>query len=107
MRTRLMKQTTGGLVAVALVSCPYIVSVTVAGPLQTTLTTTASTRLETNKSGSNSPAFARHTTSKGTETPVASPPKVAKKEDKKAIGRCWNRLMAMVREARQAHHSQK
>jgi hypothetical protein len=32
-----------------------------------------------------------------------APDKIAKKHDPKAVGRCWNRLMEMIREARIAH----
>ena len=105
MKIRLMTKVTGCLVAVALVTCLFNVSVTVASPLQTAQSATTSVRTET-KLVSNTPTFARHSSYKAIETPVAPSTKDAKKHDKKAIGRCWNRLMVMVREARQAHRNQ-
>ena len=107
MRTRLMMQTTSYLVAVTLVFCSFTASAAIAGPRQTTSPTTASAHADVIKSADNHPVLARAGSPKGSETPGTSSTKNVKKQNKKTIGRCWNRLMAMVREARQAHHSRK
>jgi hypothetical protein len=83
-----------------------------AHPVQAVLMATAKPTVEsTSVDGSvttrsvlvrNTTAKADPRTSTTTTTSTAS-----KNTDKKTIGRCWSRLMNMVREVREAHHNKK
>ncbi|MVM35110.1 hypothetical protein GO755_34105 [Spirosoma sp. HMF4905] len=103
MRTLLMKKAAGYLATASLVTCPFVSSITVAMPLQTAFTTTSTSSKESFKPASN-PVLVRNTTAKP-ENPATTAP--AKVQDKKTIGRCWKRLMTMVREVSHAHHTKK
>lgn len=92
------------LVTASLVACPILSSVAVEMPTQSVVKTVQS--VEPVKH-SETPTLARNTTKK-TESPVTeSSAKEPKVQDKKAIGRCWERLMNMAREVRHAQASKK
>ncbi|QMW01644.1 hypothetical protein [Spirosoma foliorum] len=103
MRTILMKKAAGYVATASLVACPFVASVTVAMPSQAAFTTTSIFSKEPVKT-TNDPVLARNTTAKP-ETPATTAP--AKEQDKKTIGRCWKRLMTMVREVSHAHKAKK
>lgn len=94
-----MKKVAGYVATASLVACPFVTSVTVAMPSQVAFITTSTSSKEPLKADSN-PVLARNTTAKP-ETPATTAP--AKEQDKKTIGRCWKRLMTMVREVSHAH----
>ena len=103
MRTLLMKKAAGYVATVSLVACPFISSVTVAMPTQSGYITTTTTNAESVKVIKTS-VLARNTTASSDVTPTTTNGKEHKQQDKKAIGRCWKRLMTMVREVSYAHH---
>ena len=103
MRTLLMKKAAGYVATASLVACPFISSVTVAMPTQSGYTTTATTNVESVKLTKTS-VLARNTVANPEVTPTTANGKEPKQQDKKAIGRCWKRLMTMVREVSYAHH---
>ena len=53
------------------------------------------------------PTLARNTAKKPEPAATESTTKVQKVQDKKAIGRCWQRLMNVAREIKHAHLSKK
>jgi hypothetical protein len=104
MRTLLMKKAAGYVATVSLVVCPFVSSITIAMPLQTAFTTTLSSSAKSSTKSLGDPVLARNSTPKSDSPTTAAPAKV---EDKKTIGRCWKRLMTMVREVRSAHPTKK
>ena len=105
MRTLLIKKAAGYLATASLVACPFVSSVTAAMPSQTALTTTVSSLATSDKLMGN-PVLVRSATDKP-EAPTTSTTSPAKVQDKKAIGRCWKRLMNMAREVTHAHSTKK
>ncbi|GAB4052047.1 hypothetical protein GCM10028810_52390 [Spirosoma litoris] len=93
-----MKKAAGYVATASLVACSFVTSVTVAMPSQVAFTTPSTTGKESVKE---TPVLARNTTAKP-ETPATTTATV-KEQDKKTIGRCWKRLMTMVREVSHAH----
>ncbi|WP_460968578.1 hypothetical protein [Spirosoma migulaei] len=104
MRTLLMKKAAGYVATASLVVCPFVSSITIAMPLQTAFTTTLVSPVKSPTKSAGDPVLARNTTTKPEATATTAPTKV---DDKKTIGRCWKRLMTMVREVRHAHSTKK
>jgi hypothetical protein len=98
-----MKKATGYVATASLVACPFVSSVTVAMPTLGSYITTATTNIEPVKL-TKTPVLARNTTASSDITPATANGKEQKQHDKKAMGRCWKRLMTMVREVAYAHH---
>ena len=87
----------------------FVSSIAMAMPLQNTLPTTSKAAQETSIQTKTTPGssakntvLVRNTATK--PEPVATTT-VKKADDKKTIGRCWKRLMNMVREINHAHTS--
>ena len=97
MRTILMKKAAGYLVTASLAACPFVVSASAALPSQAALITTSTSRAEPPKLANNL-VMARNTTGKTEFAPSTTTAKPQQTQDKKAISRCWQRLMTMVRE---------
>ncbi|WP_461044507.1 hypothetical protein [Spirosoma harenae] len=98
MKIRLLKKAVRCLIATSLLACPCLSSVSIA----MTASTTSTVRLFDNP-GSNNSVAAHNSTAKSDISPSAASTKSSKEQDKKAIGRCWKRLMTMVREVSHAH----
>ncbi|WP_420146509.1 hypothetical protein [Spirosoma sp.] len=88
----------------------FVSTIMVAMPMQGGLSTTSKTVKETAMSTkaesgafSKNPVVARNTTAKPEVATI--PPADQKDQDKKTIGRCWKRLMNMVREVSHAHRT--
>ena len=84
-------------------------STTVAMPLQSTVLITPKPAKETvlntkTETGGlkKSAVMVRNTTTKVEPAPTTTKSTVQKNQDKKAVSRCWKRLMTMVREIRHA-----
>lgn len=103
MCTLLMKKAAGYVAIASLVACPFLSSVAVTLQTQPVLAGVSKAGADPVKKGE-TPALARNTASKPETTSTESSPKEQKVQDKKAIGRCWKRLMNMARELRHAHH---
>lgn len=102
MRTLLTKKAVACIVVTAsLVSYPILSSVAIKMPAQSVVKATQS--VETIRQSDN-PVLARNTAKKTESTATKSPAKV---QDKKNIGRCWKRLMDMVREVRHTQTNKK
>ncbi|WP_018618034.1 hypothetical protein [Spirosoma luteum] len=98
MRTLLTKKAACLVVTASLVFYPILSSVALKMPTQSVVKTTQPAGpIKQNEN----PAMARNTAKK-TESPVTESPAKEKVQDKKAIGRCWKRLMNTVREIRHA-----
>lgn len=109
MRIDLKKTATGYFAIAFLLTCPLFSSETTAMPARNVATipfivgsapvTTAQTRPV---SLDKTPVLAKNS-SKAEPAVTAAVVKEQKTDDKKAIGRCWKRLMNMAREIRHAH----
>ena len=100
-----MKKAVACLVVTAsLTSCPMLSSIAIQLPTQSVVKTAQS--VEPVKQNEN-PTLARNTAKKTEPAATESPAKEQKAQDKKAIGRCWKRLMNMVREVRHAQTNKK
>ena len=100
-----MKKAVACLVVTAsLISYPLLSSVAIEIPTQSVIKTAQLT--EPIKQSEN-PTLARNTAKKTESSSPQSPAKEQKAQDKKTIGRCWKRLMNMVREVRHAQTSKK
>jgi hypothetical protein len=105
MRTLLTKKAAACLmVTVSLVSYPILSSVALKMPTQSVVKTTQP--VGPIKQSEN-PVMARNTAKKTESQATESPAKEQKSQDKKAIGRCWKRLMNTVREIRHAQTNKK
>jgi hypothetical protein len=111
MRNMPINKAMGYLVPSLLTTGLFVSSATMAMPLQNTVPTASRSSQEVTvqsktASGSltKSPALARNTTAKP-EPVVTATSTTPKTQDKKTIGRCWKRLMNMVREINHAHTS--
>ena len=104
MRTLLMKKAAGYIATASLVASPFLSSAATTAPAQTVFTTIHTTSTRPVRQNED-PALARNTSVKTDISAVKSTTKEQKVEDKKAIGRCWKRLMNMAREIRQAHRN--
>ena len=110
MRTSWTKKVTGYVAIASLVIGPFVSPVSHARPLQGVLTATPKSATESGvKAGAEpgkltkNPVLARNTAVKPEPNSTAVPAKEQKTHDKKTIGRCWKRLMNMVREVNHAH----
>jgi hypothetical protein len=103
MRTLLMKKAASYLATASLVACPFVSSVTAAMPSQLAFMTTSSSAIRADKPVGN-PVLVRSASDKPDAPTTTSSAKV---QDKKAISRCWKRLMNMAREVTHAHHTKK
>ncbi|GAB3985709.1 hypothetical protein GCM10028807_01550 [Spirosoma daeguense] len=99
MRTRLMQKTTGYLALASLVTATLMVSVTTS--VQAGDVTSVNTHVDGRKSVDSS-VTTRNTAAK---TEATTAPKTPQQHDKKTIGRCWKRLMTMVREVSHAQRN--
>ncbi|WP_041952238.1 hypothetical protein [Spirosoma spitsbergense] len=106
MRTLLTKKAAACIVVTAsLIAYPILSSVAVKMPTQSVAKTTQ--LVEPIKQQSENPTLARNTAKKTESSSTESPAKEQQVQDKKAIGRCWKRLMNMVREVRHAQTNKK
>ncbi len=97
-----MKKVAGYVATASLVVCPFVSSVTVATPMQSGTHLTTLTPASPSVHLAKNPVLARNTTAPADPNPALATAKV-QKQDKKAMSRCWKRLMNMVREVHHAH----
>ena len=109
MRTNLRKTATGYFTIAFLLTCPLVSSEITAMPARNTATmrfsdATAPIRHAQTRPVSleKTPVLAKNS-SKAEPAVTTAVVKEQKTDDKKAIGRCWKRLMNMAREIRHAH----
>lgn len=109
MKTPLTKKTVAYTVATLLTACPLAFSVTAShAALSVTYRQVPVKKTE-------APILVRNVSAKPSETTaktekadaVAAPANDKKVQDKKTVGRCWQRLMNMVREVNHAHRAKR
>lgn len=99
-----LKKTAIGYIATA-VLCSSLLA-TLPASAQTNQPMLSSALSKETRKPTDNPVLARHATARP-ETTSGTTQTETKREDKKTIGRCWNRLMNMVREVSHAHKSTK
>ncbi|WP_338873145.1 hypothetical protein WBJ53_29790 [Spirosoma sp. SC4-14] len=107
MRTNLISHVAAYVAIVSMLALPSFSASIYAMPMQGTVIarSDADTHAKSDtENPTNSSALAKNTVSKPeTATPAPTAGKDQKTQDKKTIGRCWKRLMKMVREVNHAH----
>lgn len=110
MRINLRKAATGYFAIALLLTYPLVSSETDAMPARNASTMSGIvapapvTRAQTRPALlDKSPVLARNSSAKAEPAVTTAAVKEQKTDDKKAIGRCWKRLMNMAREIRHAH----
>lgn len=106
MRTEKRKNALGWLLVGACVVCTSWWPANAARPEQSVLRNAPKETVESRPSAK-PVVLARNTNSKTASTGTTTATKPLTLEEKKAVSRCWKRLMGMVREVNHAHRTKK